>query len=737
MNEIVHAAIASAFALVMLGSGLWSSYLLASRFDPTARPSARVAATIGTFLWLLFAVFWLLLAVGAFARLPALLLLLLGALLTHRAWGRAGVQQLESDARQARAVWAEVTSKRGGGPVGVSVLLVTVIALVRTLRGGLAPPMATDTLTYHLVRAGQWVRDGTWIPEPAPDAWGYYEAYPALGDALWAWAILPGHDDSLLAFAGGLLLLALALAVHAAARSMGARAEPAILCALAICATPCVMAFVTAAYVDISSLLAFTIGVTWLDTALRKPTSLAIVPCVTGFALAAGIKLPALVPLALVGVALLVAIARADARRRDKRHALALIFAVCSIATPTYLRALVVHRNPVYPFPLSLAGAELAPGNVENTLLQTGALAPPEATIFDPWHFARVLVWPSSFTDVQHLNFGPVLPVLACIGVVLALRGLVAPRQRWVAAFLLVVVALFVLNLSSKGMLAHRTFSAPAVGRFLTIPLVAAVLPLASLRWGWLRWGWTAAVLVGVSLSWPRGFGQVDGAALEALLPRTGPVVLVAFLSILVFARRGRWRAAAASTLTAMVAVAVVSSTLRPRFRDAFYAAAVPAASFDPHPVDERAASAWPIWSWLERHEGLVVAFSTGWDGRGHNWYRAPLMGSRFQHALVYVSPLPEQRIVDYRERERVHTEARLESWARGFVEREVDIVVFGWPPPPEAQWVPLLSSYLVPVAQGADGRSIAYAIDRVRLASSPLLSHGFLGAGEPAHPPR
>ena len=65
------------------------------------------------------------------------------------------------------------------------------VVALRAARSLVSPPLATDSLTYHLFRAGRWVQSGERVLEPAPDAWGYYAYYPHIGDGLTAWLMLP------------------------------------------------------------------------------------------------------------------------------------------------------------------------------------------------------------------------------------------------------------------------------------------------------------------------------------------------------------------------------------------------------------------------------------------------------------------------------------------------------------------------------------------------------------------
>ena len=73
---------------------------------------------------------------------------------------------------------------------------------LRLVRDLVSPPMAWDSLTYHLFRPARWIQDGALRSSIGPDSWRFLEYFPHAGDVPWAWAMLPVRGDALIAPTG-------------------------------------------------------------------------------------------------------------------------------------------------------------------------------------------------------------------------------------------------------------------------------------------------------------------------------------------------------------------------------------------------------------------------------------------------------------------------------------------------------------------------------------------------------
>jgi len=420
-----------------------------------------------------------------------------------------------------------------------AVALLVAVASVRIARSLVAPPMATDALTYHLVRASRFVQTGTFAIEPTPDAGGYYAYYPPLGDVFWSWWLLAAHSDTWIGLGQACLLFALGLATFTAAEQLGAPRRIAIWAALALLATPAVLSWSSAAYADTFVLVGFAAGVAWCPRAIRTAAPIALALPIVGFALAAGAKTTGLVPLA-AGTALMLGVLLVRGRQRGM-GALAIGLPLL-VVLPGLAIGLVDHGNPLYPFGLH-AGPWTLSGNEENELLHRGALFPAHMVAFDPSVFLRRLFWPNFDPRVQHLNLGPVTPVLALLGC----SGLIWLREgsaRALTGALLVLVGLaFVAKLAGPDTLTLRTSSAPAIGRFLTMPLLVIVLAASRAPAHLAVPVFALQIVCGSALGFPRGLGTVDLLALRWSSPG---LLLALCLVLLSWRLRRAWGIAAA-----------------------------------------------------------------------------------------------------------------------------------------------------------------------------------------------
>ena len=604
-------------------------------------------------------------------------------------------QPLADDATLMREAWQELRRSRTCWVL----VLPAAVGLLRLGRALAHPPLATDALTYHLLRAGHWVQAGGLAHEPAPDMWGYADFYPPVGDGLWALAMLPVHGDALLGPASFAVWLAGPLGAYACARGLGAERDLAALTGGTIACLPAVLVFATSGYVDALLLAMILLACAHLALARGHGVGLAIV----AVSVAAGVKHTGLAAFTVVGLlALVIAI----------RHGRLRQLVIASVGGATLLALAYAHPaletgNPLYPFSVPALGWT---GNEESALLHGGRLAPAELTQFSATKLAGWLFWPTWKLGVQHLNFGPVTPALLVLGLLGAFRGVGRPEHRPVIAGLLGLGLLFGIGLAFDGMLAFRTFMAPAAGRLIA-PGVAAIVLLAALAPRKLAVPTVAGGIVfGSVLSFPQGLAPSNlGAVLGALGLLALPVAATGWL-----VGRGRARAAALTLLVGVGIAGAAVGNLRESSRYPVWSGAVDARSFDPHPTDARASAVWPIWEKLDAPDGSTVAFVAGWDGMGHHWYRYPLLGSALQNEVVYVPPTRDGTIIDYRDRERLAPALDPRAWLQRIEEREIEWLVIAAPRPVEAAWVEQLPDVFEPVTKG--GEAVLYEVHHDRI---------------------
>ena len=238
--------------------------------------------------------------------------------------GRGREQRRRRDLRQRGRVLARRSVGRPGR-VLLGALSLVVLVLARSF---ISPPSAWDDLTYHVYKAGSWVHAGHLVSQHRPDAWTFYDYYPASGEVIWSWLLLAGRSGTYLGL-GSVFIWSSCLLAGVHERAAAGLRPRAVRCSRrgAITFIPAVAVFADTSHVDNVMLLGFLIGFVFLLEARRQFGWWAAFAGLTGFALTAGVKLTAILLLGLgvvwVGVYAFTRAAAAAARRswRGRRHA--------------------------------------------------------------------------------------------------------------------------------------------------------------------------------------------------------------------------------------------------------------------------------------------------------------------------------------------------------------------------------------------------------------------------------
>ncbi|MGE4609642.1 MAG: hypothetical protein AAEJ52_23140 [Myxococcota bacterium] len=709
-------------AALLLLACAWSSYVAATRLLPRAPMAVRLSAQLVIAWYGLVVGFFALAAFGGFR--PWIALPLCFAIAIACAFGRgSAIRQARADLKGLRHGW--VSLGRGVRAVAVAFGL---LLLARLARGLVAPPLAWDALTYHLVHAARFVQAGGFVRELAPDNWSYYEFFPTAGEALWAWAMLPVGSDALLAPAGVGVIFAIFVGAFACARSLDVPPERATLMAISVAGSPALLAWATSGYVDNVVVALTAAGSLFIIRNGECPSAREAALAMAAFGLAAAVKLTALPLLACALAALsLQALMAAAHTRGAARHAWQLAIAVlpACVLLIHLVRTWLATGNPLYPFAVDLFGVNLFEGNGEwpwRWLVEMGKEYQPPAGSFTAVERAVGVFWPfgrAGTSSGVHLGFGPAGAALLALaplgGVALLMR-----RERRVAALFLAGVAWIAIYAFTLSPFSHHLqhFYSSNPGRYLATALIAVAV-LASVA----RVPAQRAIWSGIAITTLVGGLQIGASAVELPAVIAVALALLALMGLVVrlgqnlslttpLARAAR----GAAILVAICALGAGLTWVRDDLRFRVYAASAQRAAFDGHPLWPAFASSWTIWEAVDQLPAQRIAVSTGWAGLLHNGYRYPLFGSRLQHELVYVSPTRSGEIVDYRLATRLRREADIEAWLARLIARDVTLVVTLEPDTmPESAWAKALPGVFSPLATSASGGSHAYRFNPER----------------------
>jgi hypothetical protein len=654
----------AAFGAMALGAHRGASVALG--------PDSRISLRLATSALLLFAGMYLAflasVVIGQFNRGAAILLGGIAAAGLHRSGG------IES------AVNAACQDMRGGAhalrgllrtPEGVLLTLALVLAATKLSFGLFAPPLGHDALLYHYLKAARWVQSGAFQFDPMPGPWSSYEFYPFAGQALWAWGMLFTGSDTLVAAFGVGAWLALLLGAYAAARALGASQLFAAGLACAIALVPATATAMTSGNVENITAAAMLIGVPLLHRAWHERSLACAVLASIALGMAAATKSHGLPLIAGAFPVVLVAawrIGRVGACART-------IVAITLCGAWSYLRAWIERGSPLFPFALVVGGRTLLPGDPEMTTLFSGGLLPPETLeLYTTPNFFRMIFFERAHETWQHINLGPGAAILIVLGVVGATH-LLRRGERAVLLSLLAPVAILLVNVFSDQMTGQRTIFLHMIGRFLALPLAAIALLAAPCEGRIARGLVLFAGFTGLVYSLPFGIRpDVFPSLLLTLL------LLSATLTLCVAASRMIPRRATALCAVIVLLTGSVQAldVLRARMRYECWSLGEDERRplYDMHPIDWRVARCWPIWATLDSQPPSRIAFTSGWSDSGHNAGRYPLLGSRFQHEVFYISPMVDGSPLEPRLATDQIENASYHAWLARLRDQRIDAIV-------------------------------------------------------------
>lgn len=672
MAEAVRAALAAgALAASTLGP-LQAAALLTARFGALMPAAARLTATGVVTAALVTAAFLVLTALHAFtAPAAAAVGLALGVGATL-AWGRHGTWRDDAAAlaRFLRAAPAAVRVTAGA---------VALALLAAAARGLENPPLSWDSLTYHLVLAAKWVQTGARTTFVAPDGMDGYSHFPFNGEALAAWLLLPFHGDEVVNLLNLPFLVLAALAFYALAREFGLAPDLSSLLSAAVVTAPMAFAYATTSYVDPQVLAELVAAALFFFRYEREGRAFDLVLLGAALGLAMGTKPTAIWLTFLLGVfsvSLVVA-------RRSGAAALAASFALLLLlGAPQYVENALGAGNPVYPVGLSFRGREVLPGSlyVARVASEFG-WGTWRRDVENAAHMFQLSPW------VHPRTAGPLIGLF----VILALLTLVSrppflrERRRWMLAALWGLPLLAFYLDRTPNSVSSRRFWLDETSRFLGGPLALAVLaggvqlvrPDVSPRL--MRSFLSLAVIATLASDGAWCVDSWGGGVIAAVLAGSA----FAVLRILRAPRIGR--AAGAVFAVSLFIVASVGASLLRSHRDAMRWEAY-AKRTDLHWVPRKAVDGW---RWCDDPvRPRRIAFATGWEWSGHNWFLYPLLGRRLQNDVVYASVNRRGDVPTHVDRGLLRERFDVDLWLGNLREKRVDLVFVQSPEPPEVAWM-------------------------------------------------
>lgn len=655
------------FAVVNAGV-VYASYAFATRLVPAHEIRARLLAT-GVLCVALIVLIAQALSPSALFTREAVLVIAAAAGLA--AWLAGGPRLApKADLRAvARAFVAAASSQ------GAIVLVLALIGLLFAVqRAAQIPPLAWDSVTYHLAFAARFVQTGSLVTMNGPFAMDRYDHFPKNGETVAAWMMLPFHGDLFVGFMNVTFVVFGWLATYTVGREIGLDRRDAALAATATCTSPFLYAFITTQNPDV---LVFAVLTSAIVFALRYssdgPVQDAWLAC-TAAGIAVGAKYTA-VPMAamVLGALALTAFTRrieAGTTGRWVSGVLVGVAIVTALGSRQYVVNAISVGNPLYPMTVGSQLGVLSRGSpfTEQQVEETG----------------RGSRWDDLIQFIQTFNYKPnqqpttAGPKYLLLGA-LALLAMLHPRSdrrvRWLMVAALVGLA-FAYAPGSGFAAVSRRFWPASTPRFLAVYFgVISVVGFWALR----RMSDVSAAAVRLIVI---GFIVWDLQLANSWVPASFPLVAglggLALVGALALGSR-RFGIAAGWIALAAVPFIVALDAYRSVRRWDHYAA-----SLDVHALPREYVKGWRA---LDRPDApQTIALTAGWADRGENWFYFPLMGRRLQNTVTYVpiepNAPPASRTFVRRE------EGDPAAWVQALSARQVTVVFEQAPWPVEDEWM-------------------------------------------------
>jgi hypothetical protein len=694
-------------SLVLFGSLAFVADSVGHRLLPQAPASVRACGTAVVFLALLTLLFSVLAPLGLFRlgmALAAAILLALASTYLVSDW-KSYAQGLRAAGSAAGAVlWP------ASWPVRVFLWLTAGCVAARVLIAMVSPPLAWDSLVYHFTKAGMWVQSGSFHIASWPEAGSYFRYFPPGGDLVWAWAMLPFHADTLLALGPFAVWLVCLLGAYANIGALTRHRTAQLLGACALAFIPACLKSVTSGYVDNLVFALTLLSALFLKRLLESAGLADAALAGAALGLACGVKINALPFFALA-----LAVAAVRLGRRGLRPLLA-VAAGGILGSLGYLYALVQTGHLLYP---------VVAASLSLRFTESGIAPPVSWRLLSRYYLGAGQYDPISLA--YFLGVGPVLPLFALPAVAGLWRLGKTSAGRLFALWLVLLMGAAgatVLWPGNRGML---VFWVTTSARFLLPACAGLVLAAAAAPHRWFTPFATLAAGYGALGAVPATCSRAQMAALGDWAPW--------LLAGGVAAALAAWLVRRFRVATPGLAVAVLSLLLvflplgrvRAAYRAQIYGDGTRGLALDMHRMDSRLSAASPIWQELDRDGPLRLAVAAARPAVEagpprtqrlspihRTWYTYPLLGSRLQNELVFVSALGPSYDEDDPGQA---TPASGDAWMDRLAKSRSDILVLHSLAPIGTKWTGGFQYAFHETAAGFDRRGLAYEIDQKRLA--------------------
>ena len=665
-----------AVLLLMNVSLAYTAHLVVRRFTPCASVSIRIVSTGLLFYSLIILVFQLLSPFHAITRIWVCVLCSLIAVTTHCTWGK--YRDLKAELQPVR-LWVEAGLASRWAALIVICGFVILLSLSRAL---LMPPLAWDSITYHLTFAALWVKKGSLFLFKAPDQ--MQSAYfPINAEIFSAWLLLPFHSDLLVNLMNFPISLLGGICCYAIARELGLNSREASWAPALICFSPMVYSLITTSYADNA---VFTFSAASVLFTLRFFKDDNIPDALLAFiseGILLGIKYNTIPLVGLTFFVIGMRVVKTKTLGFSLKTALLLlgIVLICILGGRQYINNCIDARNPIYPFPLKIFHLKIFEGwsggdAVEKTIV---------ASVLKKDKIERAKVELSKFC-YRTLSAGPKFPLfflMACVAPFMRTNR--ATKKLLYLLFLFSIVPVIILYADSSAVMARTTDLTAVNTRYFSAYIafltIAGLTVTRKLSHHFRFFDFFLALLI----AWDLFHTDIKHIQEVAILYPAAVLLIPLFVLFYVFITKrypffkSNWAAYCGGFIIAAGALSALQ-TYRDSTRYDYYNQYT-----DVHSIPRDYVEAWRFLD--NPDEKKVIAMAKGWDAVTHTWFFYPLMGSRLQNDIIYVSAKHRDEVPTWTDRGALRGED-VSLWLEKLKKINVGYVLVQTPWPIELTWM-------------------------------------------------
>lgn len=660
-------------AVLLVAATFVSSYRVAWLLAGNGAFALRLAGTMVVGCWLATIGFHVLRILGLFhpvAAVVAALLMAFGSMRVLR-----GIPTRRLLLRDARIVRTLVAGLRRN-PWMAALLIFFPFIVLRVTRALFQPALSWDTLTYHGPRAAMFVQSGAFTFEPAPGTWSVFRNVFAGGEVLWAWAMLPFHNDVLANFANVVQWFGVGAATWAFGRSLRLREPYAFLAGVLVLFIPTLQLEIPSGYVEPSLYLGVMVSLAAAVDVLRRPRATRFLLGMMAAGFAMGIKQLVAPPLAIACFFMLVCMVRFP---RVKGWSTAVGLGLFALILPSL--AWIVHAwidtgAPFSPVPLRVFGITLG-------------VASPHYAWYMQQDFGAAYTWKGEWTALKAIFAAPsyaqeAMGLFSLIPIVLMPAGLIKLFRNSRAAGVLIALVLIVMwaVLYAPALSVARILQPANMSRYV-LGVALLSLPLSLL--GMATWPRTARVYAGVlsccfayyAISYSLK-GWAPHEHMQVFLGVAGTAVWIAVLFPLL-RKPTPIKLLVALGVTWLALIGLRHGQLAHRYEAA-------RKSEQLH---------WILRYWVDGAEAIddpgvahEIAVTAGPTHVPGNWFTYFFLGSELQNRLHYVPVTTDTQIAHFGPDGRRRRLADRDAWLRRLGERGITHVVTFIPNSVEHDWM-------------------------------------------------